>query len=77
MGAASIGKWIVVLGLGLVVAGGVLWLLAKAGVPLGRLPGDIHVEGERSSLHLPLVTCLISSVVLTVLLNLALWLLRK
>ena len=45
MDAASIGKWIVVFGLGLVVAGGLLWLLTKAGLPLGRLPGDIHVEG--------------------------------
>lgn len=77
MDAESIGKWIVVFGLGLVVAGGLIWLLAKVGVPLGRLPGDIHVEGEHSSLHLPIVTCLIASVVLTVLLNLALWLLRK
>ncbi|HPA05588.1 MAG TPA: DUF2905 domain-containing protein [Candidatus Hydrogenedentes bacterium] len=77
MDAASVGKWIVVFGLGLVVAGGLLWLLAKAGLPLGRLPCDIHVEGEHSSFHVPIVTCLVASAVLTVLLNLVLWLLRK
>ncbi|MGI6460216.1 MAG: DUF2905 domain-containing protein [Candidatus Hydrogenedentales bacterium] len=77
MGAASIGKWLVVSGLGLIVIGGAIWLLAKIGFPLGRLPGDLHVEGEQSSFHLPLVTCLVLSAVLTLLLNLALWLFRK
>jgi len=67
--AASIGKWIVVAGLGLVVAGGAVWLLAKTGVPLGRLPGDIHVQGERSSFHFPIVTCIVVSIVLTIILN--------
>ncbi|HPJ98302.1 MAG TPA: DUF2905 domain-containing protein [Candidatus Hydrogenedentes bacterium] len=64
-------------GLGLIVVGGAIWLLAKSGLPLGRLPGDIHVEGRHSSFHLPLVTCLVISAVLTLLLNLALWLFRK
>ncbi len=69
MDAASVGKWIVLLGLGLVVAGGLVWLLAKLGIPLGRLPGDIHVQGEGSSFHFPIVTWIIVSVVLTLIVN--------
>ncbi|MEA3366103.1 MAG: DUF2905 domain-containing protein [Candidatus Hydrogenedentes bacterium] len=69
MDAASVGKWIVFVGLGLVVVGGAVWLLAKAGVPLGRLPGDIHIEGDRSSFHFPIVTCIVVSIVLTIILN--------
>jgi len=44
---------------------------------LGRLPGDIHIEGKSSSFHFPVVTCLIASVVLTVVLNVIVRLLRK
>jgi hypothetical protein len=77
MDAGSVGKWIVFLGIGLVAAGGAVWLLAKAGVPLGRLPGDIHVEGDGSSFHFPIVTCIVVSIVLTILLNLVLKLWTK
>ena len=63
-------KLIIGAGLVLVLVGGVILLLGKLGINLGQLPGDIHVEGERSSFHFPIVTCIIVSVVLTVLLNL-------
>jgi hypothetical protein len=60
--------------LGLVIAG--VGLLLWTGVGrnwLGRLPGDIHVSGEKFSFHFPIVTCLVLSVVL----SLVFWLLRK
>ena len=69
MDAASVGKWTVLLGLGLVVTGGLVWLLARLGIPLGRLPGDIHVKGEGTSFHFPIVTCIIVSIVLTLIVN--------
>ncbi|MFO7974640.1 MAG: DUF2905 domain-containing protein [Candidatus Hydrogenedentota bacterium] len=72
MDVASIGKWIVFLGLGLIAVGAAVWLLAKAGIPLGRLPGDIHVEGDRSSFHFPIVTCIVVSIVLTIIVNIVL-----
>jgi DUF2905 family protein len=53
---------------GLVIVG--VGLLAVLGVRLGRLPGDIVIEGERGGLFIPIVTSLILSVVLTILLNL-------
>jgi len=55
------GKLLIVVGV-LLVAGG---LLIKLGVPLGRLPGDVVIRGERSSFYFPIVTCIVVSVVLT------------
>ncbi|HSC97775.1 MAG TPA: DUF2905 domain-containing protein [Casimicrobiaceae bacterium] len=59
--------------IGLVIAGiGVLWpWLAR--LPLGRLPGDIRVETANGGFFFPIVTCLVISVVLSLLL----WLFRK
>lgn len=65
----SIAKVIIAIGLLLVIGGGVMLLLGKLGIDIGRLPGDVHVEGERSSFHFPIVTCIIVSIVLTILLN--------
>jgi len=54
----------------LIVAGLVLvgiGLLVKLGLPIGRLPGDIVLRREQSTFYFPIVTCLIVSVVLSVL----------
>lgn len=72
-----IGKWILIVGVVLVVIGGLLWLVEGLGLPLGRLPGDIRMRGEGWSFSFPVVTCIIASVVLTVLLNLAVWFFRR
>jgi hypothetical protein len=64
-------------GVALVVAGGLLWLAVRMGLPLGRLPGDLRVEGERSAFYFPVVTCLLASVALTVLINVALVVARR
>jgi hypothetical protein len=48
---------------------GLLWpWLSKLG--LGRLPGDIRIETENSVFYFPLMTCIIISVVLSVVLSL-------
>jgi hypothetical protein len=72
-----IGKWILIFGVLLVVVGAVVWLIEALGLPLGRWPGDIRMRGEGWSFHFPIVTCIVVSVVLTVLLNLLSWFLRK
>jgi len=55
---------LIILGLVFVVAG-LLWpLIGKLG--LGRLPGDIHIEGSNYSFYFPLMTSLVVSVVLSV-----------
>jgi hypothetical protein len=66
-----IGRWLIAIGLVLVVVG-LLWpWLGKLG--LGRLPGDIVIERGAFRFYFPIVTCLIVSVVLSVIL----WLLRR
>ena len=64
-------RFLIVLGLVLVVAGLAWPFVSKLG--LGRLPGDFHIEREGFSLYLPLTTGLIVSAVI----SLILWLLRK
>ena len=65
----SVGKWLVLIGLGLCVLGALIMILDRLGIHLGRLPGDLHVEGKNGSFHFPWVTSLLVSVVLTLLLN--------
>ena len=64
-------RFLIVLGVALVVAGLAWPWLAKLG--LGRLPGDIHIEREGYSFYFPITTGLIVSAVV----SLILWLLRK
>ncbi|MHB8928545.1 MAG: DUF2905 family protein [Bacillota bacterium] len=64
------GRVLVGLGLGLAVLGGLLLLGSHLG--LGRLPGDILYRRGNLTVHFPVVSMLVISVVLTVLLNLLL-----
>ncbi len=61
----------------LFLVGGVLLLAGKFGLPLGRLPGDIRIEGENGSFYFPLATSILISVVLTILINVIGRFLRK
>lgn len=64
-------KWLIIAGVALVAIGGVAWLLQMTGISLGHLPGDINIRREGGSFHFPVVTCIIASIVLTILINLA------
>ena len=68
----ELGKFLVILGIGLALVGLLLWS-GFGRSWLGRLPGDIHYTKENFSFHFPIVTCLLLSIVL----SLILWLLRK
>jgi hypothetical protein len=64
--------WILVF-IGLVIAGiGLIWVLVPNLPALGRLPGDIVIERQNSRLYFPIVTCIVISVVL----SLVMWLVR-
>lgn len=71
----EIGRTLIALGIVLVVAGGIVLLLGRTGVPfgLGRLPGDILVKREGFTFYLPITTSILVSVVLSAIL----WLLRR
>ncbi|MFZ5888751.1 MAG: DUF2905 domain-containing protein [Chloroflexota bacterium] len=73
----TIARYLMLGGLLLFLIGGGLYLAAKFGLPLGRLPGDIRIEGENFRFYFPLATSLLISLVLTVVLNLIARLWRK
>lgn len=64
--------WMLVIA-GLAIAGlGLIWVLAPHLPRLGRLPGDIVIERGSSRFYFPVVTCILISVVL----SLVAWLIR-
>lgn len=67
---ADLGKLLLVLGGVIFLVGAALLLAGRFNVPLGRLPGDIVYHGKNSAFYFPLTTCIIISV----LLSLILWL---
>lgn len=77
MDFSTLGKGIVVLGVALVVVGGLVWLVGRTGLPLGRLPGDLRIEGEQISCYVPIVSMILLSLVLTVVLNIIIRLLGR
>lgn len=73
----ELGRWLLLIGVVLVVLGGVLFLLGRVPqLPLGRLPGDFSWERGNVRIYFPLGTMLLLSLVLTILLNLLLRLFR-
>ena len=56
-------------GIVLFLIGGGMYLAAKLGIPLGRLPGDIRIEGEHGSFYFPVVSSILISIILTIVLN--------
>jgi len=67
-GFEGLGRTLLIVG-GIIFALGLLLTLAPRLPFLGRLPGDIHIEGKRFSFSFPLMTSLLLSVVLTIVLN--------
>ena len=68
----DLGKLIFFVGVAIAVVGLLMWMGVGKGW-FGKLPGDISYSRGNVSFHFPLVTCLIISVVLT----LIMWLMRK
>ncbi|MCL5270781.1 MAG: DUF2905 domain-containing protein [bacterium] len=66
----SLAIGLMVLGAALAAAGALVWLAWRFHIPLGRLPGDFHWQGKGWSVAIPLATCIILSLLLTLLLNL-------
>jgi acyl-[acyl carrier protein]--UDP-N-acetylglucosamine O-acyltransferase len=62
-------KVLIIAGVILIGIGVLIWL----GVPLGKLPGDIHFKSEKTQVYIPITT----SILLSLALSLLFWLLRK
>ena len=67
----EIGRWLLIAGVFLIVLGAVFFFGSRI-LPLGRLPGDIRIEGKHFSLFFPIVTSIVVSIILTLILNLIL-----
>lgn len=66
----DLGKILVLLGLGVAVIGGIVYLLGRSG--FRGLPGDISYQSPHVRVYFPIVTCLLLSAALT----LGMWLWR-
>lgn len=62
---SDIGRMLVFVGGLILVVGLILILAGKLNLPLGRLPGDIVYQGKHSSFYFPLVTCIVLSLILS------------
>ena len=62
----ELGKLLIVAGAILVVVGIAVMVLGRMNWPLGRLPGDFVYRGKNTTVYFPLATCVVVSVVLTV-----------
>jgi hypothetical protein len=61
----DVGRIIVILGVSLVVIGALVMLFGRAGLPIGRLPGDIVYKGKNATFYFPLATCILLSIVVS------------
>jgi hypothetical protein len=73
----NIGRVLMLAGVALFLAGVAVFLFGKLGFPLGRLPGDIRIEGEQGSFYFPVTTSILVSLALTALLNVIGHILKK
>ena len=70
----SIARYLIIIGIVLLLAGGIVYLAARTGlsldkIPLGRLPGDIRISGKNMTCFIPIATSIILSILLTIVLN--------
>jgi len=66
----SLARYLMLGGIILFLIGGGVYLAYKFGIPFGRLPGDIRIEGENGSFYFPLTSSILVSILITIILNL-------
>jgi hypothetical protein len=69
----NISKWLIIAGAILIVLGVIVWFFTKAGIPIGKLPGDVHYKSDKVHVYFPIGTCIFVSL----LLSLIFWLFKK
>lgn len=67
------GKFLVIVGALVVLAGGIVWIFGDKMRFLGRLPGDIRIGKENIRVYIPIATMLLASMVLSAIV----WLIQK
>lgn len=69
----GLGRLLIFAGLALAALGVLVTFAGRLPFKLGRLPGDIYIHGRNSSFFFPLTTCILLSLIL----SLVMWLLRR
>ena len=69
----DIGRSLILIGVLLIIAGLAVTFGGRWPLRLGHLPGDIAIQGKNSSFYFPITTCIL----LSVLLSLVTWLFRR
>lgn len=69
----NLGRLLIYSGLVLLAAGLIVSALSRTSLPLGRLPGDIQWRGKNTTFYFPLMTCLLLSLLASVIL----WLINR
>jgi len=70
---AALGRTLILVGAVLLVVGLLITFSARLPFRIGRLPGDILIRGKHGVFYFPLATCLLASV----LVSLVVWLLGR
>ncbi len=69
----GVGRMLITLGIVLVVLGVLITFAGRLPFRIGRLPGDISYHGKHTTFYFPVVTCLVLSVIL----SLVMWIVRR
>ncbi len=70
-GLAYFARWLVLIGVGLALLGGLIWLLARLFPNLSQFPGTLRIQGSGFTCLVPLLASIVLSILLTILLNIA------
>jgi hypothetical protein len=70
MNLESVGRWLLIVGIGIALVGAVLWAAGRFFPNLGQLPGTIRIQGSGFTCLIPLLGSILLSVLLTIVLNL-------
>jgi hypothetical protein len=70
-------RFFVIGGIIMILIGVGAYIFARLGIPFGQLPGDIKIEGENATFYFPFMSCLLISILLTIVLNVIIRFLNK
>ena len=73
----TVARILIILGIVLLLIGGGIYLLARLGIPLGRLPGDFRLQTDGFSCFFPLGTTILLSIFLSLIFTLVLRLINR
>jgi Protein of unknown function (DUF2905) len=67
------GKYIIIFGTIVLLIGVIVYFFGNRFGFIGKLPGDIRIEGEKGGFYFPIVTCLLLSLIISVIIRIVRW----